>query len=126
MLSHELLEKEGVLIIMPDGPLQSEDFDRLSAAVDAYVVAEGALTGVMIYAASFPGWEDFSALLAHVKFVRDNNADIDKVAAVTDSKFLAVMPKIVDLFISAEVRHFDYEARDEAMAWLLSDLSRAE
>jgi len=118
MLAFELLDNQGILIIKPDGPLERDDFERLGKAVDQYIVKEGALNGVMIYVDSFPGWDDFEALISHVRFVRDNSSDIDKVAAVTDSKFLTIMPKIVDRFISAEVRHFDFDARDEAMAWL--------
>ena len=118
MLAFELLNDKGILIIMPDGPLVRDDFERLGEAVDQYIVEQGALNGVMIYVESFPGWDDFAALISHVRFVRDNTADIDKVAAVTDSKFLTIMPKIVDRFISADVRHFDYEAKDAAMAWL--------
>lgn len=118
MLAFELLNDKGILIIMPDGPLVRDDFERLGEAVDRYIVEQGALNGVMIYVESFPGWDDFEALISHVQFVRDNTADIDKVAAVTDSKFLTIMPKIVDRFISADVRHFNYDAKDAAMEWL--------
>ena len=123
MISHELLRDQGILKIIPEGPLESSDFETLSREVDEYIVAEGALTGVLIRTASFPGWEDFSALISHLNFVRNNHADIGKVAAVTDSKFLAIMPKIVALFVSAEVRHFDYDEQDSAMAWLTAELS---
>jgi hypothetical protein len=125
MLNFELLDKQGILIIMPDGPLERDDFERLGEAIDQYIVKDGAMNGVMIYVESFPGWDDFEALISHVRFVRDNSADIDKVAAVTDSKFLTIMPKIVDRFITAEVRHFDYDARDEAMAWLSGQSEQA-
>ena len=126
MLDFEVLEDSGVLIIRPEGPLEQSDFERLGEAVDEYIVAEGALNGVMIDVESFPGWEDFAALISHVRFVRDNNADIDRVAAVTDSKFLTIMPKIVDRFVSAEVRHFDYADREAALAWLTGLPARAD
>lgn len=118
MLEFDLCEDEGILIIMPEAPLEGGDFVRLGQAVDKYIVAQGALNGVMIYARSFPGWDDLDALISHIRFVRDNNADIDRVAAVTDSKFLSIMPKVVDRFVSAEVRHFEYRDRDAAMIWL--------
>ncbi|MFW2440365.1 MAG: STAS/SEC14 domain-containing protein [Arenicellales bacterium] len=37
------------------------------------------------------------------------------MAAVTDNSFLAVMPKIADHFVKAEVKHFDYEEKTSAM-----------
>lgn len=118
MLDYELLSDKGILIVTPHGPLEREDFERVSQAVDEYIVKNGTLCGLMIYVDSFPGWDDFDALMSHIRFVRDNSADFDRVAAVTDSKFLTIMPKIVDRFVSAEVRHFDHEARDAAMTWL--------
>jgi hypothetical protein len=118
-----LLRDEGILTLTPIGRLESDDFATLSRVVDAYVSEEGALTGVMIYAESFPGWEDFGALISHFKFVKNNQGDIGKVAAVTDSQFLSIMPKIIDHFVSADVRHFDYEDREAALEWLRSDLA---
>jgi hypothetical protein len=118
MLAYEIMADEGILILTPDGPLEREDFARVSEAVDKYIVKNGALCGLMIYAESFPGWDDFDALMSHVKFIQENSADFDRVAAVTDSKFLTIMPKIVDRFVSAEVRHFEYGAREDAKTWL--------
>ncbi len=123
LISHELLRDEGILTLTPIGRLESDDFATLARVVDAYVSEEGALTGVMIYAESFPGWEDFGALISHFKFVKNNQGDIGKVAAVTDGQFLSIMPKIIDHFVSADVRHFDYGDREAALEWLRSDLA---
>ena len=123
MIVFELLRDKGVLIITPQGPLESVNFEAMGEEVDKYIVEYGALTGMMLYAESFPGWEDFGALISHLTFVKNNHADIGKVAAVTDSKFLAIMPKIVDLFVSAEIRHFDYADRDAGMTWLTAELA---
>jgi hypothetical protein len=124
LISHELQRDEGILTLTPIGPLESDDFAALGRVVDAYVSEEGALTGVMIYVESFPGWEDFGALISHFKFLKNNLGDIGKVAAVTDSQFLTIMPNIVDHFVSADVRHFDYADRDSALEWLRSDLAQ--
>ena len=125
MVSYELIRDKGILAIMPEGPLRTEDFQALGKAVDDYIVREGALTGVMISAEKFPGWEDFAGFLSHVRFIRENSRDIDKVAAVTDSAFLSIMPRVVDYFISADVRHFAYGEREAAMAWLSSGLAES-
>lgn len=126
VIAHELRRKDGILIIIPEGPLESSDFDQLTQEVDEYIVENGALTGVMICAEAFPGWENFAALLSHMKFVRNIHQDISKVAAVTDSAFLTIMPQVIRHFVTAEVRHFSYDERDEALAWLRSELSRPD
>ena len=124
MIDYELRREEGILIMSPEGPLSAEDFAALGREVDAYIVEDGALMGIMIDAESFPGWEDFAGLISHLKFVRNNHQDVDRVAAVTDNRILSVIPQIIDHFVSAEVRHFDYGRREEALAWLRGQLTR--
>lgn len=118
MIDAKLMRKDGILIVSPTGNLESADFERLRLLVDPYIEAHGVLKGLLIDAESFSGWEDFSSLLSHVRFVRDHQTRIDRVAAVTDSGFLAVLPRIADYFVSAEVRHYDFRHRDEALRWL--------
>jgi len=118
MLQHEILEDKRVVIVRPLGPLQASDFKDLTVDVDAFIQAHGPLAGLMIHSESFPGWEDFAALVSHLKFVRDHHRLIRRVAAVTDNSFLSVMPCIANHFVGAEVRHFDFADRDAALEWL--------
>ena len=69
-------------------------------------------------ARSFPGWENFGAMLSHLRFVRDHHRQIRRIAVVSDSKILAVAPKIASHFVSAEVRSFDAGDRAAARAWI--------
>ena len=118
MISHELLRDEGILIVSPVGRLESADCKRLAQEVDPYIQEKGKLAGLMIYAEAFPGWDHLGALISHLKFVKDHHKQIKKVAAVTDSTLLSIMPRVVDQFVSAEVRHFDYRYSEAALEWL--------
>jgi hypothetical protein len=118
MVDSELRSDEGILVIRPSGSLESADFQRIAAEVDPYIEANGKLHGLMIEAESFPGWKDFAALVAHLKFVRDHHQKIERVAAVSDSSVLSIAPKIASHFVQAEVRHFPESQREEALAWL--------
>ena len=118
MIKSELLKEKGILIVTPEGPLASADFEQLAKKVDPYIEEKGGLRGLMIYTESFPGWLDFSSLISHLSFVRDHERHIAKVAAVTDSGFLSIMPSIVDHFVQADVRHFDYADKASALSWL--------
>jgi len=120
MIHHELLRDKGILIVTPEGPLQQADFENLSKVIDSFIESEGELHGFMIQAESFPGWSDFEALVSHLKFVKNHHQHVAKVAAVTDSGFLAILPSIVSHFVHAQVRHFDFEDKQAAMAWLES------
>lgn len=92
MLHHELIEEDGILVLTPEGPL------------DPYLETEGKPDGLMIYAKSFPGWENFAASVSHLRFVKDHQREIRKVAVVSDSAVLSIGPRIAE--------------RDQALAWL--------
>jgi hypothetical protein len=118
MLQHELVRDHGILILKPDGALRAEDFTALAAAIDPYIEQNGELNGLMIEAPSFPGWENFAALLSHLRFVRDHHRQIRRIAIVSDSALLAAAPKIASHFVSAQLRTFDAASRAAALAWL--------
>lgn len=120
MIHHELRRDIGVLIVTPQGPLEKTDFEMLAREVDPYIEEQGKLNGLMIYAKSFPGWHDFAALVSHLKFVKNHHQHIAKVAAVTDSGFLSILPPVVKHFVRADVRHFDYGDKENALKWLCS------
>jgi len=118
MLNHELRHDDGILVLNPEGPLEAADFTTLASQVDAYLEQHGTLRGVLIHAKSFPGWKDFSALLAHLKFLKEHVQRIEKVAVVADGALANIMPNIANHFVHAQVRHFGFECEDEAWVWL--------
>lgn len=118
MLSHELLKDEGILVVRPQAALEAADFEALAKEVDPYIEAHGRLRGLVVEAQSFPGWSDFAALLSHFRFVRDHHRFIARVAAVSDSPLLTIGPRIASHFVAAEVRHFSWADREQALAWV--------
>jgi hypothetical protein len=120
VLQHEIDAENGILIVTPSGELSAMDFKQLTDVVDEYNAAHEPVDSLMILTEHFPGWDSFGALFQHLKFVRRQRDQIRKVAAVSDSGFLTVMPHIVDHFIKADVRHFAYDDKEQALAWLKS------
>lgn len=120
MINAQLLRDEGILVVSPADKLETTDFERLRLLTDPYLEKHGELNGLLIDAESFFGWEDFSSMLSHIRFVRNYHEKIERVAAVTDNGFLAILPMVADYFVAAEVRHYDYRERDKALNWLRS------
>lgn len=118
MMIHKLLRDKGVLELHPQGPLEAADFTLITSQVDAYLAQHGKLHAVLIHAKSFPGWKDFAAMLAHLKFLKDHINRIEKVAVVADGVLANVMPAIANHFVHAQVRHFDYMREHEALDWI--------
>ena len=118
MIKYELDREKGILIVRPQGALETGDFQAVARAVAPYISEKGQLTGLLIEAPSFPGWESFAALVEHMKFVRDHHRDIRRVAAVTDGAFLKIAPRIAQHFANPEIKVFGSEDRARAIAWL--------
>jgi hypothetical protein len=116
MLSHDLRRDQGILVLKPDGPLSAADFTTLASHVDAYLEQNGTLQGVLVLADTFPGWQDFGALVAHLKFVKHHHQKIEKVAVVAGGSFAKVMPNIASHFTHAQIKHFEHEKA--AWEWL--------
>jgi hypothetical protein len=118
VVEFELLKDKGVLVLRPMGPLTAVDFGRIAQAVDPYIVDKGRLTGVLIDAPAFPGWESFGALIEHMKFVRSHHQKIERIAVVTDSEILKLAPRIAEHFARPAFKVFGSGERDGALAWL--------
>jgi hypothetical protein len=118
MMTFELSKETGVLIIQPKGALSADDFREVSRTVDPYIREKGKLTGLLIEAPSFPGWDSFGALIEHMKFVKGHHRQIDRVAAVTDSKILTIAPKIAAHFAHPELKVFGSGEKARALVWL--------
>ena len=120
MVRVELLKDAGILVVEPTGALSADDFSAISRTIDPYIEERGKLTGLLVDAPSFPGWDSFGALIQHLKFVRDHHRKIDRVAAVTDNQFLKIAPRIADHFAHPEIRVFASGERAQALVWLQS------
>ena len=118
MVKFELLKDAGVLLVEPKSALSADDFREISRVFDPYIREKGKLTGLLIEAPSFPGWDSFGALIEHMKFVYDHHRKVDRVAAVTDNAILKIAPKIAQHFAHPEIKVFGSGEKGNALAWL--------
>lgn len=87
-----ITKPEGILLLRPAAPLSKEDFEGLSADVDACLAEHPRLYSAMIHAKGFPDWENFGSFMAPMHFVREHHRQIERIAVVRDSQ-LAGMPE---------------------------------
>jgi hypothetical protein len=118
IITAELLEDKGVLILSPKTALTKSDFGSVARTVDSYILEKGKLIGVMIEAPSFPGWDSAEALIEHLRFVREHHRKIDRIAAVTDRKVLKTAIGIAEFVVHPEFRTFAKGERERALTWL--------
>jgi len=114
----EKLQDEDILVITPQGPLEQSDFETIAKAVDPVVLSKSKVTGLMISMESFPGWRDFAAFRAHVKFVANYHRRIERISVLSNSRFIKFIPGIAGYFVHPEIRSFDLAEKEQALAWL--------
>jgi hypothetical protein len=111
-------EKTGVLYIKPTSALTVDDFSQLSATLDPYLNQRGNLNALLIETPKFPGWANMQAFMAHVKFIKNHQAKILKIALVTDSSLANLLPKVIGAFVTPEIKHFPYNQSEAAKQWV--------
>ena len=123
MLKVELDRAGGIALLEPGGELSARDFVLAAEAIDPYIEQHGRLNGVIIHTKRFPGWDSFSALLGHLRFIREHHARIARVALVTDSRIGNFAQRVARHFVAAEVETFPYNEFASARNWVESEKS---
>lgn len=118
MMAIDLDKKTGIAVFRPGSPLSEDDFKKAADVIDPFVLEKGRIKGLVIHTESFPGWESFSAMMEHFKFVRDHHEKIDRVALVTDSMVGDFAERVAAHFVSAEINTFAFSDLVRAKNWV--------
>ena len=120
MLIVELDRENRIAVLEPQAALEKSDFEITAAQIDPIIEEAGCLAGLMIKVDHFPGWDSFGALVSHMKFIKEHHREVKRIAFVTDSPIGNMAEKLGSHFVAAEVRHFGFQALEDAKAWILS------
>ncbi len=121
MIDIDLDATSSVVVVRPSGHFDKADFAQLAEVVDPQIEATGYLAGVIVDAPSFPGWDGLGALVTHIRFVRDHQRHVKKIALVTGSPLGDVAEHLGAHFVAAEIRHFPAGEVPAARAWIAGD-----
>jgi len=118
MLNYKIMEEESILVATPQSSISIEDFNNIRKDVDLYLEKHNSLEGLIVYAKEFNGWENFSSLINHLKFIKEHHTLIKKVAFVSNDAVLSFLPNIAKHFVSANIKHFEYKDIRTAIKWI--------
>jgi SpoIIAA-like len=119
MIGHTLDKAHSILYVRPRSKLEQADFEQLAATVDPHIEERGALAGLIIEVAAFPGWDSLGAMASHFRFVRDHHKHIKKIGVVTDSPVGTVAENLASHFVAAEIKHFRAGELEAAKQWVM-------
>lgn len=120
-LDHHLDTQKKVVTVEIFAPLSSQDFQTLKATVDPWLQKGNTLNGLVIHVKKFPGWENLGSLISHIQFVKEHHHIIRRIAISADGIMASILPNISKHFVNAEVKHFSYDALNDAKAWAQSE-----
>ena len=121
MIEYDLDTEHSILHVQPISAIEQDDFVKIAKAVDPHIEATGGLSGLVIETPGFPGWENFGAMVNHLRFVRDHHKRIKRIAVVTDSHLGDVAEHVTAHFVSAEIKHFPAGQIEAARQWISTD-----
>ncbi|MGE3661140.1 MAG: STAS/SEC14 domain-containing protein [Pseudonocardia sp.] len=107
----------GVVVVRVERPLRSADFDRLGDEIDRWCATHAELTGLVLAAPAFPGWENLPGLARHVRFVLERQHHIRRLALAVDGVLPSLAPPVAGAVLHPAVRHFPHADLDAAIAW---------
>ena len=120
MLAYHLNPETGIVELRPRGPLEAQDFTSLWLTMKSYIEDHGRLRGLLLELDRFPGFDDWDAIAAQIRFVRRNLPKVDRIARLTDNPWLEPRPDVLRLLTPLEVKRFPLERRGDAFAWIVS------
>ena len=118
MLTVKLNENEGIAILEPVGALSEDDLKSAAAIIDPFIENSGKLNGIVVHVKTFPGWDSFSALIAHLKFIEEHHKKMSHVALVTNSSVGVFAEHVASHFINAEIKRFPFSELENSIKWI--------
>ena len=119
MISIELDRVSAIAVLQLQGEIRGKDFDAVASVIDPYILEHGKLNGLIINTKDFPGWDSLGAMVEHFKFVKKHEKELTHIAFVTDSAIGDLAAIFAKYFISAQIKHFDYNEFTQAEDWIL-------
>jgi len=118
MLKVTLNKEESIATLEPHGALSEEDFKIASETIDPFIEEHGDLKGLIVYTESFPGWDSFSSLITHLKFIKEHHKKISHIAFVTNSIVGGLAEHVTSHFVNAQIKNFTFNELEEAKEWI--------
>lgn len=117
MISAEFTESQKALVVRFAGELTEQDFKKLGEMIDDHINQADEIPNLVLHISKIPHWDSYKTLKTHLKLVKAHHRLINKVAVVSDTLTFAIIPYIMDHFLSAKVRHFPLDHLDDATLW---------
>jgi hypothetical protein len=108
------------VLLEPEGPLLPQDFEYLAQRAEPLIQEAGDLNGVLVHTRQFPGWDSWTAFIAHLRFIKQHHRQVKKVALSTNSPWGKRAAKLASHWLASQIKLFPYEELTQAQRWIES------
>jgi len=119
MISIERLS-ETIFKLVPSGKIGRENFHQLAMQIDPLIQA-GSKPRLLVDATDFKGWDSLSAFERHIRFVKEHQKQVERIAIVAGHDWQRWVMSAVKMFVHPEVRIYDKFNEAEGRKWLMSE-----
>ncbi|MDK2971613.1 MAG: hypothetical protein PWP23_1368 [Candidatus Sumerlaeota bacterium] len=116
MITYNEIPGTNIAEIMVGGKVTKENFDALVPKLEKLIQEHGSVR-LLEEIRDFGGF-DLSILWDDMKFAFGHMKDFERVAVVTDKRWIKNWAKLSAVFIKAEVELFELNRIEDARAWL--------
>ncbi|NOX15654.1 MAG: STAS/SEC14 domain-containing protein [Epsilonproteobacteria bacterium] len=111
-------KKSKIAILEPFCALSQRDFLKAKELIDPFIKENGKLNGIIIHTKDFPGWDSSGAFFAHMRFIKEHQKHVKKIAFATDSLLIETGDKIASYFIDTKIKNFHFNELKKAKEWI--------
>jgi len=101
------------------GKLGENDFHDIAPQIDSIIGRFGQVR-LLIDATGFNGWANVAAFENHVRFIKDHQAKVDRIAVIAGHEWQHWLVGAVRILLHPDVRAYDRTQDDEALRWIES------
>lgn len=109
-------DESRLLMVTATGTISREDYENFSPVVEEMIEKHGKIR-VLFEMRDFHGW-NVGGVWEDIKFDIRHFSDIEKLALVGDKQWEKWMASFCKPFTRAEIRYFEEDSRDDAVAWI--------
>lgn len=110
-------QEDKILAFRVNGKISKEEIDELGVMLEDKLKFHKKIN---IYAEikNLEGYSSIDALFTDLKLTLKHFTDVEKVAIVTEDKWIENLAHVTDNIIGSDVRHFHMSQEPEAIEWV--------
>jgi hypothetical protein len=112
-----ITKDKNVLTVQINQSVSKDMISTLKEKIDGFINEHGHAPNLVISCKTAPHWASLRAFADHLDMVHDHHKLIKKIALVSDSAVFSILPKLVDYFVGAKLRHFKEDDYTKAVEW---------